>query len=84
PHTFLRISSFGSPVALPFVSFGTPSGHYDDRTDVALQNRTDHELSTIRYNHLTSWRDLRIIDLGVWLQVILHHRLQPFAILRLK
>jgi len=23
-----------------------PSGHYDDRTDVALQNRTDHELST--------------------------------------
>ncbi|MDW7598803.1 MAG: hypothetical protein SCG77_05080, partial [Nitrosomonadaceae bacterium] len=46
PHTFLRISSFGSPVALPFVSFGTPSGHYDDRTDVALQNRTDHELST--------------------------------------
>ncbi|MDW7598019.1 MAG: hypothetical protein SCG84_06330, partial [Nitrosomonadaceae bacterium] len=46
PHKFLRISSFGSPVALPFVSFGTPSGHYDDRTDVALQNRTDHELST--------------------------------------
>ena len=33
--------------------------HYDDRTDVALQNRTDHELSTRGDNYLDARRHIR-------------------------